>query len=88
MIPLSCNVTVYHSSELKVTVVQMRTPIAKVNEIFITQRPLKVSLYIMQGCGEVFCDALLQWIQNSQFSDVVLLTSSHAHERRDSQIEG
>jgi predicted ATP-grasp superfamily ATP-dependent carboligase len=60
---------VYHSSELKVTVVQIRTPIAK-------------------GCGEAFCDALLQWIRTSQFTETVLLTSTHAHERRDSQIEG
>lgn len=60
---------VYYSSELKLAVVQMRTPIAK-------------------GRTREFCDALLQWIQSSQFSDTVLLTSTHAHERIDSQIQG
>ncbi|CAI8019368.1 Proteasome assembly chaperone 2 [Geodia barretti] len=60
---------VYHSSELKITVVQMRTPVAK-------------------GRSREFCDAFLQWVQSSSFSDTVLLTSSHAHERIDSQIQG
>ena len=49
---------------------------------------LQMCLRSVQGCGEVFCDALLEWIKSSQFTDIVLLTSSHAHERRDSQIEG
>jgi proteasome assembly chaperone 2 len=43
---------------------------------------------VAKGRTREFCDALLQWVQSSSFSDTVLLTSSHAHERIDSQIQG
>ena len=77
--------SVYHSSELKITVVQMRTPVAKVNVFFIR---CVSACCRLQGRTREFCDALLQWVQSSSFSDTVLLTSSHAHERIDSQIQG
>ncbi|CAI8019367.1 Proteasome assembly chaperone 2 [Geodia barretti] len=76
---------VYHSSELKITVVQMRTPVAKVNVFFIR---CVSACCRLQGRSREFCDAFLQWVQSSSFSDTVLLTSSHAHERIDSQIQG
>ena len=31
---------------------------------------------------------LLEWVKEAGISEVVLLTSSHAHERKDSQITG
>ena len=97
-------VAVYASNELQLAVVQFRAPLAKVkllefhllvdmhSILYCCLHRLDLSQYYMiclcQGCRNSFCSRLLDWIKEKGFSEVVLLTSSHAHERRDSQIRG
>ncbi|XP_070575807.1 proteasome assembly chaperone 2-like [Ptychodera flava] len=43
---------------------------------------------IVKGKQREFCRKLSDWIKTCQFDKVILLTSSYAHERIDSQIQG
>ncbi len=48
----------------------------------------KICDVIFQSLRNDFCTKLLEWVKEVGMSEVVVLTSSHAHERRDSQITG
>lgn len=43
---------------------------------------------IAKGCSQSFVSNLIGWTKESLFSEVVVLTSSEAYERRDSQLVG
>lgn len=43
---------------------------------------------VLKGCRKVFCQALFEWIQESGFAKVILLSSSPAFARNDSMLHG
>ena len=43
---------------------------------------------LIQSLKGDFCLKLLEWVKEEGMSEAIVLTSSHAHERRDSQIRG
>ena len=49
---------------------------------------VRLFLFCVQGFQQSFSTNLLKWMRDSGFTEVVLLTSSYAHERRDIQIQG
>ncbi|XP_064641035.1 proteasome assembly chaperone 2-like [Lineus longissimus] len=42
----------------------------------------------VKGKRGQFCEKLMSWIQEKQFRQVVIVTSSHAHMRTDTQLQG
>ncbi|CAJ0922241.1 unnamed protein product [Ranitomeya imitator] len=66
---LCINAEVYASSDKKLAVLQIRSPLIK-------------------NKSRAFCQALTCWIKQCAFSRVVLLSSSHAYQRDDSQLLG
>ncbi|XP_077983382.1 proteasome assembly chaperone 2-like [Glandiceps talaboti] len=42
----------------------------------------------VKGKQKEYCERLIEWIQSYHFDKVLLLTSSYAHERVDSQLQG
>lgn len=66
---LCVNAEVYASSDKKLAVLQIRSPLIKKK-------------------SRAFCQALTCWIKKSAFTRVVLLSSSHAYQRDDSQLFG
>nr|UCK81622.1 proteasome assembly chaperone 2 [Arenicola marina] len=43
---------------------------------------------LVQGCRQQFLTRLMEWIESCGFRQVIILTSSYAHERRDEQLFG
>ncbi|XP_066435618.1 proteasome assembly chaperone 2 [Eleutherodactylus coqui] len=66
---LCINAEVYASSDKKLAVLQIRSPLIK-------------------NKSRAFCQALTCWIKKCAFTRVVLLSSSHAYQRDDSQLFG
>ncbi|XP_012691549.2 proteasome assembly chaperone 2 [Clupea harengus] len=66
---LSTNAEVYCSKDLKLAVLQIRTP-------------------IIQTRIRQFRKNIVSWIKSSGFSKTVILSSSHAYQRDDQQLQG
>ena len=61
-------------------------------EVFVSEEDKLLVLQIRspgaKGKGKRFVERLIHWIKQCKFELVILLTSSHAHERRDIQLSG
>lgn len=92
----SISSTVYTTKELKLAVLQIRAPIIQVKfksctVYFFQQSSFQPNHYFIlyqQNKSKKFRQLLVSWIKSSGFTRTVVLSSSHAYQRDDQQLQG
>lgn len=90
--------TVYTSIDLKLAVLQIRAPVIRVKfeNCSVVIHVLLSQQYLLSAClrlcpqnkSKRFRQLLVSWIKSSGFSRTVVLSSSHAYQRDDQQLQG